>query len=95
VSHYTTGVLLEIRNPIKLVGCLELLGSPASFSHSLGSGVSDLVLYPYEGLAHGPRGLIAGLGHGLSCMFRNMTSGKLMNVEVKSYWGCICLQYMS
>jgi len=80
VSHYTTtGVLLEIGNPMRLVGSLELLGSPASLAHSLGSGVSDLVLYPYERLAHGPRGLIAGLGHGLSSLLRNMTSVELIN----------------
>jgi hypothetical protein len=74
-AHYTTGAIFQLGNPVRLLGSLELLGSPGSLAGSVGSGLKDFVLYPYQGIFQGPAGFVAGLGHGVSSLLKSITSG--------------------
>jgi len=74
-AHYTLAALFDSGNPLKLIGSLELLGSPGTFARSVGSGLKDFLVYPYQGIFLGPTGFVKGVSSGLSSLLKNVTSG--------------------
>lgn len=74
--HYTVGTIFTIGNPVRVLGSLELLGSPGTLARTVGTGLRDLVVYPYEGILNGPVGFVSGLGYGMTSLLRSVTSGK-------------------
>lgn len=73
--HYTVGTIFTIGNPVRVLGSLELLGSPGTLARTVGTGLRDLVVYPYEGILNGPVGFVSGLGYGMASLLRSVTSG--------------------
>ncbi|CAL8071831.1 unnamed protein product [Orchesella dallaii] len=78
--HYTMGTIFTIGNPVRVLGSLELLGSPGTLARTVGTGLRDLVVYPYEGLLTGPLGFVSGLGFGVSSFVKGVTSGSLQSL---------------
>lgn len=74
--HYLQGALFRSANSVRLLGSLELLGSPGSLARSVTTGVKDFVFYPIRGLFEGPAGFITGLTYGCSSLLTNVGSGK-------------------
>jgi vacuolar protein sorting-associated protein 13B len=74
---------------MRLIGSLELLGSPGTLAGSVGTGLRDFVLYPYQGIFQGPTGFISGLGNGVTSLLKSITSGKKIDDGFKlSEWIC-------
>ncbi|ODN04129.1 Vacuolar protein sorting-associated protein 13B [Orchesella cincta] len=78
--HYTMGTIFTIGNPVRVLGSLELLGSPGTLARTVGTGLRDLVVYPYEGFLTGPVGFVSGLGFGMSSFLQSVTSGSLQSI---------------
>lgn len=68
----------------RLIGSLELLGSPGSLVERVGSGLKDFVVYPYQGIFQGPTGFLTGLGHGVGSLAQSITSGE-RNLHIFMY----------
>lgn len=75
IMHYTMGTIFTIGNPVRVLGSLELLGSPGTLARTVGTGLRDLVVYPYVGILNGPVGFASGLGYGVTSLVRSVTSG--------------------
>lgn len=58
-----------------VVGSLEILGSPGTLAHALGSGIKDFVSMPFQGLLQGPWGFIVGITHGSASLMKHITAG--------------------
>lgn len=74
--HYTVGTIFTVGNPVRVLGSMELLGSPGTLVRTVGTGLRDFVVYPYEGILQGPVGFVSGLGYGMTSLLRSVTSGK-------------------
>lgn len=60
-----------------VVGSLEILGSPSGLARSVGTGLKDFVLRPYEGMLRGPWGFLVGVAQGSTSLLRHVTAGKI------------------
>ena len=63
-----------------VLGSLEILGSPGTLIQSVGRGLRDLVVLPYQGLTHSPGMFVLGLGQGTASFLRNCSTGALSSV---------------
>ena len=75
--HYLSGALFKAG---WVVGSLDMLGSPAAFTRNVTDGVKDFVLLPYEGLWHGPWGLLVGLTAGSSSLVKHVSAGTITSI---------------
>jgi len=78
--HYTFSTFFTFGNPVRVLGSLELLGSPGTLARTVGTGLRDLVVYPYKGIYNGPVGFVSGLGYGVGSFLKSVTSGTLMSL---------------
>jgi len=62
IRHYRNQAIAEA---YKLVGGLEVIGSPVQLFSNVASGLTDLVWMPAQGLAHSPKDLPGGLAAGV------------------------------
>jgi vacuolar protein sorting-associated protein 13B len=74
-SHYLLGAIYRAGNPMRLIGSLELIGSPGTLARSVGSGFKDFVVYPVRGIMDGPLAFMNGLGNGCTSLARHISSG--------------------
>ncbi|XP_063972949.1 intermembrane lipid transfer protein VPS13B [Diachasmimorpha longicaudata] len=75
--HYLSGAIFGAG---WVVGSLEILGSPGSFAHALGSGLKDFIALPFQGLLQGPWGFVVGVTHGSASLMKNITAGTVNSV---------------
>ncbi len=75
--HFISGALFRAG---WVVGSLDLIGSPAGFTRTLGSGIRDFVFLPYEGAAQGPWAFLGGITHGSSSLVKHVSAGALTSV---------------
>ena len=75
--HYLSGALFKAG---WVVGSLDMLGSPAAFTRNVTDGMKDFVALPYEGLWHGPWGLLVGLTAGSSSLVKHVSAGTLTSI---------------
>ena len=67
-------------NAAWMLGSLEIIGSPGTLIQSIGRGLRDLVILPYQGLSHSPGMFVLGLGQGTASFLQNCSSGALSSV---------------
>lgn len=68
---------------------MDLLGNPAGFARSVGTGISHFVQLPYRGLLLGPWNFVLGMSHGSASLLRHIASGELFNCPFnlkRKYW---------
>ena len=70
--HYISGALFRAG---WVVGSLDVIGSPAGFTRTVGEGVKDFVVLPYEGIFQGPWSFISGLTNGSSSLIKHISAG--------------------
>ncbi|KAG1659991.1 Vacuolar protein sorting-associated protein 13B [Nymphon striatum] len=75
--HYMSGALFRAG---WAVASMDLLGNPAGFVRSVGTGISHFVQLPYRGLILGPWSFVIGMSHGSASLIRHIASGTLMSV---------------
>lgn len=76
-KYYLLGAIYTAGNPMRLIGSLELIGSPGTLARSVGSGFKDFVIYPVRGILDGPLAFMNGLNNGCTSLVRNVSSGEL------------------
>ena len=76
-AHYTSSLLTHVGS---LVGSLDLLGSPGTFVRSIGSGLRDLFVLPYEGITRSPTLFVWGIGLGTAGFLYHLSSGALRSL---------------
>lgn len=55
---------------------MDLLGNPAGFARSVGTGLSNFVRLPYHGLLQGPWTFLIGISHGSASLAKHIASGE-------------------
>lgn len=63
-----------------VVGSLDLIGSPAGFTRTVGGGLKDFVALPYRGLLNGPWAFIGGVTNGSTSLVKHVSAGTLTSV---------------
>ena len=71
-KHYTIQMMAET---YKILGAVDILGSPVSLVSSLGTGVYDFFHEPVEGNVANPREFAAGLARGTESLVKNSVFG--------------------
>eukprot|EP00127_Corallochytrium_limacisporum_P003362 Clim_evm51s148 gene=Clim_evmTU51s148 len=59
----------------RILGCLNLLGSPVQWFHGVSDGVKDFFFEPIDGVLNGDANLIKHVGKGASALYRGMFGG--------------------
>ena len=75
--HYISGALFRAG---WVVGSLDLIGSPAGFTRTVGSGIKDFVALPFQGLFHGPWAFAGGIANGSTSLVKHVSAGTLTSV---------------
>jgi vacuolar protein sorting-associated protein 13B len=75
--HYISGALFRAG---WVVGSLDLIGSPAGLTRTLGDGLKDFVSLPYHGLFHGPWAFVGGMANGSTSLIKHVSAGTLTSV---------------
>ena len=76
-KHYISGALFRAG---WVVGSLDIIGSPAGFTRTVGEGVKDFVYLPYRGIFHGPWSFIGGLTNGSTSLIKHVSAGTLTSM---------------
>ena len=71
-KHYTLQLMSET---YKILGSIDILGSPVSLVTNLGTGVYDFFHEPVEGTVSNPREFAAGLARGTESLVKNSVFG--------------------
>ncbi|CAD5116322.1 DgyrCDS5226 [Dimorphilus gyrociliatus] len=76
--HYASSALFRAGH---VIASLELLGSPSTLLRGIGTGVSDFIRLPVEGIAKsGAKGLISGVSHGVASLASNISFATLTSI---------------
>ena len=75
--HYISGALFRAG---WVVGSLDLIGSPAGFTRTLGDGLKDFVSLPYQGIMLGPWAFLGGMASGSSSLLKHVSAGTLTSM---------------
>ena len=75
--HYISGALFRAG---WVVGSLDLIGSPAGFTRTVGSGIKDFVALPFHGLFNGPWAFVGGVASGSTSLVKHVSAGTLTSV---------------
>lgn len=76
--HYASSALFRAGH---VIASLELLGSPSSLLRAVGTGISDLIRLPFEGVAKsGAKGLVSGVTHGVASLASNISFATLTSI---------------
>ena len=76
-AHYAYSALLKIG---WVVGSLDIIGSPTSLIRSIGQGISDFFLLPYDGLTRGPTAFVTGITSGMTSFVTHISAGALTSI---------------
>jgi Vacuolar-sorting-associated 13 protein C-terminal len=71
-THYSSQLTKQV---FGILGSLAILGAPADFISTVGSGVRDFFYEPIQGAVHGPRQFIEGLEAGTQSLARGVFVG--------------------
>ena len=75
--HYISGALFRAG---WVVGSLDLIGGPAGFTRTVGSGIKDFVALPFRGLFNGPWAFVGGIANGSTSLVKHVSAGTLISV---------------
>ena len=71
--NYATQALVRVG---WILGSLNIIGSPTGLIQSIGHGISDFFVLPYNGLIRGPTSFVSGLRMGVGSLMRHISTGK-------------------
>lgn len=75
--HYATQVLVRVG---WIIGSFDIIGNPTGLIHSIGRGLSDFFVLPYQGLTRGPTAFVSGISHGMTSFLRHVSMGTLTSI---------------
>jgi vacuolar protein sorting-associated protein 13B len=75
--HYLSGALFKAG---WVVGSLDVIGSPATFTRNVSEGLKDFIALPCEGIFNGPWGFILGLSQGSSSLVKHVSAGTITSL---------------
>ena len=75
--HYISGALFRAG---WVVGSIDLIGSPAGFTRTVGSGIKDFVALPFKGFFNGPWAFAGGIANGSTSLVKHVSAGTLTSV---------------
>jgi vacuolar protein sorting-associated protein 13B len=75
--HYLSGALFKAG---WVVGSLDMIGSPATFTRNVSEGLKDFIALPFEGIFNGPWGFILGLSQGSSSLVKHVSAGTVTSL---------------
>ena len=76
-KHYISGALFRAG---WVVGSLDLIGSPAGFTRTVGEGVKDFISLPYRGIFQGPWSFVGGITSGSTSLVKHISAGTLTSM---------------
>ena len=75
--HYLSGALFKAG---WVVGSLDVIGSPATFTRNVSEGLKDFIALPCEGIFNGPWGFVLGLSQGSSSLIKHVSAGTVTSL---------------
>ena len=84
---------------LKLLGSVKIVGNPAALMASFGRGFYDLFYYPAEGFKQNPWKVLTGAKKGISSLFSHHVYGTsnsihLLSSSLSSNISAVCLQVL-
>ena len=76
--NYATQALVRVG---WILGSLNIIGSPTGLIQSIGHGLSDFFVLPYNGLIRGPSAFVSGISLGMSSLMKHVSTGALTSLN--------------
>lgn len=64
-----------------ILGSFNIIGSPTGLIQSIGYGLTDFFVLPYNGLIRGPTAFVSGLSLGMTSLMRHFSTGALTSIN--------------
>lgn len=78
MKHFNRQVIFQF---YKIIGSLDLLGSPVNLFSNIGTGVVEFFEMPIKGFVKGPLEGVKGLGKGAGSLVKNTIKGTFNSVS--------------
>ena len=77
-EHYRHGLIKQL---LKLIGSIEIIGNPVGLFTRISTGVVDLIEKPMEGMVRGPLELGIGVAHGAGSLIKHTFAGTFYSIN--------------